>query len=121
MTRVGDTSFLYAFFVLKDARHEEAVEAMESPEPIVVPTEVLAETIDLLAWRFDHATALRCLDDLRTLEHVRFGEPVNVDAVRNVFAEHGGRLSLEHCFVVQACRVLGAQPLTFDKRLAKAV
>lgn len=31
MTRVGDTSFLYAFFVVKDAHHDEAVEHRESP------------------------------------------------------------------------------------------
>lgn len=121
MTRVADTSFLYAFFVLKDAHHDDAVAAMSSAEPIVVPTEILAETIDLLAWRFDHRAALQSLDDLRTLEHVRFGEAANVDAVRNLYAEHAGKLSLEDCYVVQICRVLGAKPLTFDRRLMKAV
>lgn len=115
MTRVGDTSALYALFDADDAHHEDAKAALEDPEPIDVPTEVLVETIDLVEYRSTSETARAALAWLLDRPNVRIADPVHVPAVRDLHAEAGGALSLADAFVVQTCRALGADALAFDE------
>lgn len=122
MTRVADTSVLYAFFDADDVHHDAAVSDLGDPEPIVVPTEVLAETIDLVVDRALHEVASAALEDLLALPHVSvMGERVHVSAVQDIYQDAGGALSLTDAFVVQACRVLGARPLAYDDAIVERV
>lgn len=120
MTRVGDSSALYALFDELDPHHEAAREAVADLEEIVIPTEILAETIDLLAYRTNKTTARRALEALLRLGHVAIAGPIPIDGVLQTYRRSGGKISLCDSFVVQHCRVLGATPLTFDRAIRTA-
>ncbi len=119
MTRVADTSALYALFSEEDRFHERAVEGVGDPDPIVVPTEILAETIDLLTYRFGFVAGRRALDFLLGLPHVGIAEKVEVAAVRAIYRAARGRLSLADSFVVQTCLALGGEPLAYDRQILR--
>lgn len=118
--RIADTSALYAFLVETDAHHAKAVKAISDPEPIVIPTEILVETVQLLAYRFGWEAGRGALDALLALAHVGIAEKVAFEAVRQVHAAGKGKLSLADSFVVQTCRALGGAPLAFDANIVKA-
>ena len=118
--RVADTSALYAFLVETDGHHTKATAALTDPDPIVVPTEILVETVHLLAYRFGWDAGRLALDALLALPHVSLAEKVSFDAVRQVHAVSKGRLSLADAFVVQTCRVLGATPMAYDANIVRA-
>lgn len=121
MTRVADTSVLYAFAVAGDAHHARAMDDMALAEPVVVPSEILVETTDLIAYRFGWETAVRTLRALLSLPHVSVAEKVHFEAAQRVHAAAQGRLSLADAFVVQTCRALGADPLTYDDDIRHAI
>lgn len=118
--RVADTSALYAFLVETDGHHTKAATALTNPDPIVVPTEILLETVQLLAYRFGWDAGRLALDALLSLPHVSVAEKVSFDGVRQVHAASKGRLSLADAFVVQTCRALGATPIAYDANIVKA-
>lgn len=118
--RIADTSALYAFFHEADPHHAEAVERVASDEPILVPTEILVETIDLIAYRFGHAAGRKALGDLMRLPHVALAERVHLEPVRALHEASKGKLSLADAFVVQTCRVTGASAFSFDREVLKA-
>lgn len=118
MTRVADTSALYALFSENDQFHERAARDVGDPDPIVVPTEILVETVDLLAYRFGFKAARQALRYLLGLPHVSLSEKVEFGAVLDVYEGAKGALSLADAFVVQTCLVLGAGALAYDRRIA---
>ncbi|MGQ0536922.1 MAG: type II toxin-antitoxin system VapC family toxin [Methanobacteriota archaeon] len=119
--RVGDTSALYAFADEDDAHHPKAREALEDPDPIVVPTEILVETHNLLAFRSGAKSARAALEDILALPHIGPAEKVAFEGVWKVFLDSGGQLSLADSIVVQTCRLLGATPLTFDRQILRCL
>jgi uncharacterized protein len=119
--RAADTSALYAFVDADDAHHAEAVEALEDPAPIVVPVEILVETYNLLAYRSGSKVARAALQDLLALPHVRPADKVPFDGVWKTFLDAAGKLSLADAVVVQTCRASGAEPLTFDRDILRAL
>lgn len=121
MTRVGDTSALYALFDEDDDFHPPAKAALEDPEPIAVPTEILVETVDLVAYRSTERLARRGLGWLLDRPNVRIADPVHMPAVREVHRDADGELSLADAFVIQTCRALGADPLAFDEAIRQRV
>lgn len=121
MVRIADTSALYAFLDLEDDHHGKALEDIQDPEPIAVPSEILVETVDLVGYRQGKAAARAALEDIMGLAHTYVADPVHVAAVRSVFEDAAGKLSLADAFVVQTCRALGAEPLAYDKAIHAAV
>ena len=117
MTRVADTSALYALFSEADRFHGKAVEDVGDPDPIMVPMEVLVETIDLLTYRFGFGAGRSAFDFLVGLPHVGIAEKVEVAAVQAIHRAARGRLSLADSFVVQTCLALGADALAYDQRI----
>ena len=121
MTRVADTSALYALFS-EDARFQErATRDLRDPDPIMIPTEVLAETVDLLAYRFRYPAAAKALDFLLRLPHVGIADRVEVSAVKAIYDRARGALSLADAFVVQTCLALGADALAYDEAIRRAL
>ncbi len=120
--RIGDTSALYAAFVAEDAHHARSRAALEDPEPVLVPTEILAETIALLQRRLGFEPARQAGAALRALPHVRLdgASPSLANAAWAEFERAGGRLSLPDAFVVAWCRAEGASPLSFDQGVVRA-
>lgn len=119
--RVADTSALYAFFDESDAHHDAAWDAVSEPIPVLVPSEILVETIGLVTLRAGHSAGQEALATLLRLPHVRIDNVVRIEAVRPVYDAARGKLSLADAYVVQACRALGAKPLTFDREIVKAL
>jgi predicted nucleic acid-binding protein len=114
--RVADTSALYALFSEDDRFHERALNDMSAPDPVAIPSEILVETIDLLACRFGPGAGRKALDSLLKLPHVRVTEKVELSAVKEVYDRAKG-MSLADAFVVQTCVALGAEVLAYDRRL----
>lgn len=116
--RVADTSVLYALFSEDDRFHERALKDMSAPEPIAVPSEILAETMDLIAYRFGPGAGRRALDSLVQLPHLSIAEKVELSAVKDIY-ERTKRMSLADAFVVQTCVALGAEVLAYDRRIVE--
>ena len=115
--RVADTSVLYALFSEEDRFHDRAVNDVSSSDPITVPSEVLVETIDLLAYRFGVGAGKKALDFLLKLPHVSIAEKGEFGAVKGIYDGAKGKLSLADAFVVQTCAALGAGVLAYDRRI----
>lgn len=120
MTRVADTSVLYALVDGDDDHHGAAREALADPDPVLVPTEILVETHWTVGRRLGSDAARAALEDLLATPHVAVADPVHFEAVWRVFDEADGALSLADAFVVQTCRALGAEPLAFDADIVEA-
>lgn len=119
MVRVADSSALYAALVREDAHHADAREALAEPEPIVVPTEILVETINLLDLRVGRRAGREALASLMSLPHLSLADKVQFEAVRRIYDGNPG-LSLADAFVVQTCRAMGAPPLSYDDDIVAA-
>ena len=119
--RIADTSALYALFSATDAHHAAARAAMEDPEPVVVPHEILAETLSLIQHRHGFDAALAAGRFLRALRHVkvRATPPRTTEDAWSAYADAKGALSLPDATVVAWCRREGATPLAFDRRLVR--
>lgn len=121
--RVGDTSALYAFFSESDKYHARARRALERPETIWVPAEVMAEVLWLTERRQGRAAA-------QAVGEFLWGHPstelqpsdaaITTSAWGEYMAAEGG-LSWPDCIVVAACRELEADPLTFDRGILRAL
>jgi predicted nucleic acid-binding protein len=120
VARIADTSALYGALVKDDAHHKDARARLAEPEAVLIPTEILVETVDLLTMRFGRDKAEDALARLLAVPHVRIAEKVHLPAVLEVYRRHR-RLSLADAFVVQTCRALGASPFTYDHRIVAAV
>lgn len=121
MVRVADTSLLYAFFDAADDHHDRARARMGVPEPVLVPPEILVETVNLVQYRAGYQRARRALEDLTGLPHVTVCDPPNPNALQQVFDQAGGDLSLADAVVVQVCRETGGRPLAFDEAILDRV
>jgi predicted nucleic acid-binding protein len=121
LTRVADTSALYALFSRADRFHSRAAKDVGDPDPIFIPTEILVETADLIAYRFTFSAAVQAVDFLLALPHVSLAERVEFNGVRDIHKGARGSLSLADAFVVQTCVSLGAKPLAYDRRIVEEV
>lgn len=123
---MADTSAIYALFDVDDARHPQARAAFEHAEPVLIPHEILVESMALLVRRLGFAAAAEAGLQLRGLPHVEV-QPTPDDvwddvqgAAWNSFADSGGVLSHADAIVVAWCRHRRVKPLTFDKALLQA-
>jgi predicted nucleic acid-binding protein len=114
--RVADTSTLYALFSEDDRFHQRALKDVSAPEPIAVPSEILVETMDLIAYRFGPSAGKKALDAFVQLPHLSVAEKVELSAVKEIYDRAKG-MSLADAFVVQTCVALGAEVLAYDKRI----
>lgn len=121
MVRIADTSALYAGFSVSDIHHEEASAALRDPEPVIVPSEIYAETIALVHLRHGHGTAVAAGTALRELPHVDVEASTEalVRAAWTVFVDAGGSLSYPDAIVVARCRRHGVAPFAYDADLVE--
>jgi len=117
--RIADTSFLYALFSETDAFHERARRAAEEPEGIIVPAEILSETVALLHRRLGFALARASGTWLRDKGHIEIGTPSPelLEAAWRAYSGSRGRLSYPDSVVVAWCRGRRANPLAFDTKI----
>lgn len=117
MTRVADTSALYALFDEDDAHHARARDRLAEPEPVLVPREILVETTNLLQYRFGWSATREAVGSLLDEPHVAVAGPVPVEGVWGAYERAEGVLSLADAVVVQTCRAQDAHPLAFDEAI----
>lgn len=124
--RVADTSAVYAFFVTDDSHHAQARAAFAEGSPIMVPAEILAETLLLLERRVGFQAARAAGEPLRTVSHVEVHPAGNApwdNILGAAWQECGaasGRITYADAVVVAWCKRRSLVPLTFDKRLTRA-
>lgn len=113
--RVADTSCLYAFLDADDAHHAAAVAEVERSGPLVVPAEVLVETVGLVGSRAGRQSARAAQAYLAGLPHAEFSHPTDMHEVLIMAKAEG--LPLVDAAVLWHCRRLGIRAASFDKRL----
>jgi len=111
MTRVADTSALHAVIDALDEFHAVATAALAAREAILLPREILAETIALIRYRFGAAVASKALVEFLALPHVRIAELFTAS----------NRPSLHDCIVVETCREAAATAFTYDNGILELV
>lgn len=121
MSRVADSSFLIAVYDREDPRRELALERLSGAVPVVVPPEVVAETLGVVQSRAGYEVARTIHDELAELAHVSFADATDPDAVAEVSEEGQGELSWVDAAVVWRCRSEDAEPLSFDAEIEAAV
>jgi predicted nucleic acid-binding protein len=120
LTRIADSSFLMAAFDRRDARRGKALEDLSSPETILVPIEVLGETLGVVQRRLGAQVARTLWSDLRTIKHVQFLTTSEIEATAALFVE-SQKLSWVDAAVVHWCITKDAEPLSFDPEIVRRV
>ena len=120
MSRVADTSFLYALFDRGDERHEQAKKEFAKPQALHVPLPILAEFLALLTLRHDRETALDAHDDLFRLPTVGILPVREEEEVVRLWRNEGG-LSVADAAAIRATMETGSRLLTFDRQQAKVL
>lgn len=120
MKGVADTSWLYAIFDEQDLHHGEARRQLAEAEGVHVPPVILAETLDLIEYRSNKATATGALEDLARAPPVRLERGHDVDSANEIWRAHGP-LTYADASAVSAARRLGLRLYTFDDRQRRAL
>lgn len=118
---VADTSWLFALIDGDDLHHAKAIAQAGSGRSFLVPSEILAETLALVRWKFGREAQHALLAALTAMPHARIGATraaVVDQAVHS--ALRPGPLSYEDWIVVHTCGATGARPWSFDKGLLRA-
>lgn len=119
--RVVDASFLIALCDVADPRRADALRRAADPAPIIVPREVLAETLAVVHRRQGFDAALAVWREVRGLPHRAIAGPVETGEVASLFEGGKGRLSWVDAAVVAHGAAAGAVPLSFDGAIEAAV
>lgn len=123
--RVADTTALYAFFTPDDAHHDKAKRAMLRLDPVLVPAEILAETLQLIQYRKGFPVARDAAAVLASLPHVEVqstpdGYPEDLlGEARRTHLLSAGRLSLYDAIVVAWCRARRLAAWSYDQGILK--
>jgi predicted nucleic acid-binding protein len=125
--KVADTSALYALFRENDAHHGQAKAQLASGEGIVVPAEILTETLCLIQFRAGFPAAKAAAAFLARVPSVEVQpthdnpwDDLQGEAAR-CFDASGGKLSRADAVVVAWCRKRGLQPWSYDRGLVASV
>lgn len=121
LTRVADSSFIFALFDEAEPGHAQAYEWAEDGEGIEILPEVLGETLGVAHRRLGFAKARLMWEGLIQMPQVEVLETADVEALADVFLRSGGKLSWVDAAVVAACKASGARPLCFDKDIVQAL
>ena len=117
--RVADSSFLYALFSREDALHARAVRAGGEVESLLIPAEILSETLALIHYRQGFYAARAAGEWVRAQDIVEIGMSTRatLDGAWQEYRAAAGRLSYPNSVVVSWCRSVGARPLAFDTHM----
>lgn len=120
MSRVADTSFLYAAFDNADERHEQALDEIAKPHALNIPLCVMAEFLDLVTFRHGHNTALQVHADLTRLATVTILPLHDEENVLTIWA-NTPRLSMADAAGIQASIEGRCTLLSYDENQLKAL
>jgi len=121
--RVVDTSFLYALFSGTDAFHERALREAKQYDSVLLPPEILSETVALIHYRQGFEAARNAGQWISAQRAFRI--PASDESFAwvpwRVFRTWRGKLSYPDAVVVAWCRQLRGAPLAFDDTIELAV
>lgn len=117
MTRIADSSFLIAAFHESDRFHRAARKHLADPEPILVPAEVVGETLGVVQARYKFPAAYVIWEETHKLGHVRFATQAAPQQTAEVWRRNRRGLSWVDACVVAWCRLENAKAITFDPRI----
>jgi predicted nucleic acid-binding protein len=124
--KVADTSALYALFRENDAHHAKAKAQLASGEHIVIPAEILTETLCLIQLRAGFAPARAAAGFLASTPCVEV-QPTHDDPWDDIqgeaarcFEDAAGRLSRADAVVVAWSRKRRLAPWSYDRELLAA-
>jgi predicted nucleic acid-binding protein len=124
--KVADTSALYALFRANDAHHAQAKAQLATGEPILVPAEILTETLCLVQFRAGFAPAREVARFLERTPCVEVAptpddpwDDILGEAAR-CFEAGGGLLSRADAVVVAWSRKRRLEPWSYDRELLAA-
>lgn len=117
---VADTSFLIAVFDSSDPRQAKAREELETASPVVIPTEILVETLGVLKVKASRRAATLALERLLRLPNVAWSECCDFQGTFAIYRSNPA-LSFPDAVVVRECITRRVPPLTFDQRQRDAV
>ena len=119
--QVADTSFLYALFSKSDAFHSRARRAAALADAILVPVEILAETVSLIHYRAGLAAAKSAGSWIRIQKRIEVAPPSRsvLERCWGIFRAARGRLSYPDAVVLAWCRERRATPLAFDQAILR--
>lgn len=117
---VADTSFLIAIFDSSDPRQASARQTFENARSVVIPTEILVETLGVLKVKASRRAASDALEKLLRLSKVTWSECCDFQGALTLYRNNAA-LSFPDAIVVRECTARRAQILTFDERQREAV
>lgn len=119
MSRLADSSFLFALFDHADDRRPLALRWAEDPAAIEIVPEVLGETLGVTQRRPGFSAAREIYFALRSKPHIRFVESPGASKIEEEFEAAKGSLTWTDAAVVAAARTMGREVLCFDPRLRR--
>ena len=117
---VADTSFLIAIFDSSDPRQTKARQDFENAGAVVIPTEILVETLGVLKVKASRRAASGALEKLLRLSNVTWSECCDFQGALAIYRNHTA-LSFPDAIVVRECIARRASILTFDEHQRAAV
>ncbi|MEA3143655.1 MAG: hypothetical protein QOG31_979 [Thermoplasmata archaeon] len=124
--KVADTSALYALFRENDAHHAKAKAQLATGEAIVIPSEILTETLCLIQLRAGFAPAQAAAAFLAKTPCVEV-QPTHAEPWDDIlgeaercFGDSGGRLSRADAVVVAWSRKRRLAAWSYDRDLLAA-
>ena len=124
---IADTSALVSLSVKTDQNHgpatQEAAALRNAQRPIILPTDVLTETVNILGKKSGHGTALKAADQLlRPGSHFILVETTaHIEAALQKFKNQPQAVSLTDCIVMVVADHYGTKDIFgFDKQFADA-
>jgi|Deesub1362B_J571_1020462.scaffolds.fasta_scaffold01319_3 predicted nucleic acid-binding protein len=118
---VADSSFLVALFLPYDANHEKAKELFQEVENIVIPYEILIETLAVLLYRESIEFVRDVYDMLEATEIfiLYYNNQKYLDRALLLFLNQSNKLSYFDYTAICLSKLLRQDLLTFDGRQLK--
>lgn len=117
---VVDTSYLVAAFDGDDRRHAQSRKGMLETPQLLVPTEVLVETLGVVKAKQGRAASVAALDALYGLANIRWVETCDLPHSYRIYKDEG-HLSLVDAIGVATALRNDAPLLTHDDRQERAL
>lgn len=111
---VADTSFIIAVFDSSDARHQKARQALDQAAQVIIPTEILVETLGVLKMKASRRAATEALEALLRLPNVTWSECCDFQGSITIYRDRPA-LSFPDSVVVRECLARRARLLSYDE------
>jgi len=115
---VADSSFLVALFLPYDVNHEKAKELFKESESVIIPFEILIETLTVLLYKENIEFVRNVYELLEATETfiIYYDNRRYIDKALMLFLNQSNKLSYFDYAAICLSKLLKQDLLTFDKR-----